>query len=116
MTKITKKTLEKLGVLEEIERYLKVLKENHIKPEKVILFGSFAKNKNRDYSDIDLAIVSSEFEKDLIEAMMTLSKLTIDVADRIEPIALTPKDLKKKYHPLIGEIKKYGKVVYSTTT
>jgi len=44
---------------------------------------------------------------------MTLSKLTIGVADRIEPIALTPEDLNKKYHPLIGEIKKYGKVIYS---
>ena len=113
MTKITKRSLEKLGVLEEIEKYIEVLKINNIKPEKIILFGSLAKNKYHFYSDIDLAIVSSQFKKDVIEAMMTLSKLTIGVADRIEPIALTPEDLNKKYHPLIGEIKKYGKVIYS---
>jgi len=112
MTKITKKTLEKLGVLEEIEKYIEVLKINNIKPEKIILFGSLAKNKYQPYSDIDLAIVSSQFKKDVIEAMMILSKLTIGVADRIEPIALIPEDLNKKYHPLIGEIKKYGKVIY----
>ena len=112
MTTVKKKTLEKLGLLEEIEAYLKVLKKNKIKLQKVILFGSFAKNKQKSYSDIDLAVVSEDFEKDVIEAMMTLSKLTIGVADRIEPIALTPKEMKKKYHPLIGEIKKYGKVIY----
>jgi predicted nucleotidyltransferase len=113
MTKITKKSLEKLGVLEEIEKYIDVLKINNIKPEKIILFGSLAKNKYQPYSDIDLAIVSFQFKKDVIEAMMTLSKLTIGVADRIEPIALTPEDLNRKYHSLIGEIKKYGKVIYS---
>jgi len=113
MTTIKKKTLKKLGLLEEIEAYLKVLKKNKIKLQKVILFGSFAKNKQKSYSDIDLAVVSEDFKKDVIEAMMTLSKLTIGVADRIEPIALTPEDLNKKYHPLIGEIKKYGKVIYS---
>ena len=103
----------KLGFLEEIEKYIEVLKINNIKPEKIILFGSLAKNKYHFYSDIDLAIVSSQFKKDFIEAMMTLSKLTIGVTDRIEPIALTPEDLNRKYHSLIEEIKKYGKVIYS---
>jgi predicted nucleotidyltransferase len=95
MITIKKKTLEKLGLLEEIEVYLKVLKKNNIKLQKVILFGSFTKNKQKLYSDIDLAIVSEDFKKDVVEAMMTLSKLTIGVADRIEPIALTPEDLNK---------------------
>jgi len=39
--------------------------------------------------------------------------LTIDVSDRIEAIPLTNDNLKLEYHSLIGEIKKYGKVIYS---
>lgn len=112
MKKLNKIKL-KPDIKREIEDYIKVLKKNKIKLQKVILFGSFAKNKAFKYSDIDLAIVSDQFEKDTIDWMMTLMKLTNDIADRIEPIALTQKDLNKKYHPLIGEIKKYGKVIYS---
>jgi predicted nucleotidyltransferase len=110
---MTKKTiLRKMGVLKEVKDYIRVLKNHNIKIEKVILFGSFVKNKNHKYSDIDLAIVSSQFKKDTIDSMMLLSRLTSGVSDRIEPIALTPEDMKSKYHPLIGEIKKYGQIVY----
>lgn len=109
-----KSTITKMGILKEIEKYIDVLLKNNIKPKKVILFGSYAKKRPRRYSDIDLAIISDQFKKDAIDSMMTLSKLTLGVSDRIEAVALTPKDMESKYHPLIGEIKKYGKVVYSS--
>ena len=106
--------LKALGISREIKEYVNTLLKTNIRPQEVILFGSFAKNKYHDYSDIDLAIVSNEFEKDPIEAMMNLSRLTIGISDRIESIALTSKDMKSKYHPFIAEIKKYGKVIYSS--
>ena len=57
---------------------------------------------------------SDQFGKDEIEELMELARLTIDVSDRIEAIPLTNDNLKLKYHSLIGEIKKYGKVIYSS--
>ena len=99
----------------EIKSFITVLSENNIQVDKVILFGSHAKGIAKSYSDIDLAIVSPQFGKDEIEEMMTLSKLSWKVSDRIESIPLTEKDLQMKYHPFIGEIKKYGKVVYDST-
>lgn len=90
-----------------------MLIKNKITPQKVILFGSFATNRHRQYSDIDLAIISNNFGHDLVEEMMTLSKLTLTVSDRIEAIPFTEKDMQLRYHTLVGEIKKYGKVIYN---
>lgn len=104
--------LKKQGILEEIEKYIKVLIKNKINPNKIILYGSFAKGKTHKYSDIDIAVISDQFGKDEIEEMMKLAKLTLDVSDRIEAIPLTNNNLKLKYHSLIGEINKYGKIIY----
>lgn len=109
---IKKTFLKKLGILEEIENYIKVIKKNKIQIKKIILFGSYAKNNQRQYSDIDLAIISNEFKNDVIGSMMKLLKLTNKVSDRIEVIAFTEEELKNKYHPLIGEIKKSGQIIY----
>lgn len=96
----------------EIGGYISLLKKNNVKIQQVILFGSFAKNKEHEDSDIDLAIISNDFNKDQIHEMMFLKKLSVRVSDRIEPIPLTKEDMKLRYHSLIGEIKKYGKIIY----
>ncbi len=111
---IDKIILKKQGILNEIENYIKVLIKNNINPSKILLYGSFAKGKTHPYSDIDIAVISDQFGKDEIEELMELARLTIDVSDRIEAIPLTNDNLKLKYHSLIGEIKKYGKVIYSS--
>lgn len=101
------KTIQK-----EIDAFVNLLLKNNINLQKVILFGSYAKKKASKYSDIDLAIVSSRFGKDEIQEMMDLKKLSLSVSDRIEAIPLNEKYFKSKYNPLIGEVKKYGRVVY----
>lgn len=101
-------------VNEEIEAFVRVLKSNHIPIDKVILFGSYARGLADEASDIDLAVLSESFGKDSIEEMMTLSKLSWQVSDRIESIPLSQKDMAMKYLPLIGELHKYGKVVFSS--
>jgi predicted nucleotidyltransferase len=111
---IHKQLLVKLGILDEVRSYIDVLLKHNINPKQIILFGSLVKQKVHKYSDIDLAIVSEDFEGDSIEAMMTLAKLTMGISDRIEPIAISSQDLSSRYNSLIGEIKKYGKVVYSS--
>lgn len=98
----------------EIKSFITVLNENNIQVDRVILFGSHAKGVARSYSDIDLVIISPQFGKDEVEEMMMLSKLSWKVSDRIESIPLTEKDLQMKYHPFIGEINKYGRVIYDS--
>lgn len=98
----------------EINNFVHLLQKEQIKISQVILFGSFAKGKQKDYSDIDLAVVSPNFGKDTHKEMMFLVNLSSKVSDRIEAIPVAEKDMQMKYHPLIGEIKKYGKVIYSS--
>ena len=98
---------------EEIKKFVDLLQKEEIEISQVILFGSFAKGKQKEYSDIDLAVVSPDFGNDTHKEMLYLDSLSAKVSDRIEAIPVAEKDMKMKYHSLIGEIKKYGKVVFS---
>lgn len=109
---MTKNAVTDKKILQEIKAFIGVLKKNKINFRQIILFGSMAKGKQKKYSDIDLAVVSARFGKDPMEEMMFLSKLAWSASDRIEAIPLSFEDMKLKYHPLVGEIKKYGKVIY----
>lgn len=109
---MTKDVITDKKTLQEIKIFIEVLKKNKVNIRQIILFGSMAKGKQNKYSDIDLAVISSHFGKDPMREMMFLSKLAWSASDRIEAIPLSFEDMKLRYHPLIGEIKKYGKVVY----
>jgi len=61
-----------------------------------------------------LAVVSPDFGKNTHKEMMFLVHLSSKVSDRIEAIPVAEKEMLMKSHYLIGEIKKYGKVVYSS--
>lgn len=101
-------------VKKEVDDFVNLLQKEKMKINRIILFGSFAKGKQKDYSDIDLAVVSPIFGKNTHKEMMYLVNLSSQVSDRIEAIPVAEKDMSLKYHPLIGEIKKYGKVVYAS--
>jgi uncharacterized protein len=45
--------------------------------EKAILFGSAAKNQLREYSDIDIALISSQFSSNFIKNNKLTSKINI---------------------------------------
>ncbi len=105
------------GVKSELKKYVEALLKAGIKPSKVILFGSYAKGTPHSYSDIDVAVVSPDFGKDEIEEMFLLARLTSKVSDRIEAVSFEENLFaKSKYDTLIGEVKKYGKVVYENTS
>lgn len=70
-------------IMNLIENYIKLLQEDNIIIEKVILFGSYAKGTYRTDSDIDLAIISPNFkQEDCIKNMaLLLCKANILKAD-----------------------------------
>ncbi|MGV9203677.1 MAG: nucleotidyltransferase domain-containing protein [Promethearchaeia archaeon] len=74
----------------------------------IYLFGSFAKNKVHEGSDIDLLIVGEFTEPFLkrIEKVLDLTDLPI------EPLVYTPQEFKEMFdakNPLIREVVKTGK-------
>jgi predicted nucleotidyltransferase len=80
-----------------ILRFVAELQALGIEVSQVILFGSYAKGMPRDDSDIDVAVVSPGFAKlDIFERQELLSKAHCKVKEPLEPIGLTPKQVREK--------------------
>ncbi len=92
------------------------LERNRIKVAKIILYGSYARGNPRDHSDIDIAIISSSFKgKRLLAIQEHLSKALSKYLAVVEPIGYSYEDFQiAAPETLLGEIKKSGKVLYST--
>ncbi|MFZ0454736.1 MAG: nucleotidyltransferase domain-containing protein [Ignavibacteriaceae bacterium] len=54
--------------------------------EKIILFGSFSRNEQRQNSDIDVAVVLIEIKDDYLELNAKLFSLGYQIDSRIEPV------------------------------
>lgn len=78
--------------------------------KKVILFGSYAKNSHKEFSDIDVAVVVDKIDS-LLESEFLLYKLVRDVDLRIEPVLFEEDNDPSGF---LDEISKTGIVVYSS--
>ena len=86
------------------------------KPEKIILFGSYAYGEPDEDSDIDLLIVK-DTDKRPIERWMEVKRLLRDRNRRISvsPFVYTPEELEERRAIkdfFIQEVLKKGKVLY----
>ncbi len=88
--------------------------ERKYSPEKIILFGSRAKNENLESSDIDLIIVSKRFKGiNFLERIRKVSKEWNGLI-AIEPLCYTPEEFEemKKRISIVREALKYGKIIF----
>lgn len=94
-----------------IKNFVSYLEKEHNLPvERVYLFGSYAKNKQHEWSDIDVCIISSFFENNDSLSYLWPLRRKKDVHNMLAPIGIPPKDFKSKSpSPLIWQIKKTGK-------
>ena len=99
-------------VTEEIRRIVKKfgkrLKENHLDYEALILFGSHAKGNPNKYSDLDIAVISSQFGKNRLADRIKLMKISSKIDVRIEPHPVSLKDWEEGWKELVFEINKTG--------
>ena len=95
-----------------ISKYQMKLEELGIEVSKIILYGSYAGGRPKEYSDIDIIIVSPTFNKmDIFERQEILSRAHHDFGEPIEPIGLTPQQMKEK-KGLVREILEKGITLY----
>lgn len=106
-----KKTVLNQSLDETIKSYRDVLKTAGIPVERLILFGSRAKGQAKEWSDIDLCVVSPQFGRNSFEEMVELKKLADKVEPMIEPHPLHPDELNNRYDPLVAEVLAHGKIV-----
>ncbi|MFT3738079.1 MAG: nucleotidyltransferase domain-containing protein [Breznakibacter sp.] len=96
--------MDKGEAISKVKQYSSLLKQ-YLQFEKVYLFGSYARDTNREDSDIDVAIVVSKIEGDYFSINPLLWKIRRQVDDRIEPILI-----EREFDDagFIGEIQKHG--------
>lgn len=84
-------------IKEIIVRYIGELGKLGIEVSQVILYGSYAKGTQGEYSDIDVAVISPAFTKlDIFERQEILSRAHHKFHVPLEPVGLTPRQLKEK--------------------
>ena len=96
-----------------IAEYVNNLRGLGIEVSQIILYGSYAKGRPKELSDIDIAVISPAFKKlDIFERQEILSKAHHRFGQPIEPIGLTPDQMKEK-RGFAAEIIDKGIIVYS---
>lgn len=88
--------MDKNAAIAATRKFQRALESKNIRLEKVILFGSYAKGSQRDSSDIDVAVISSDFRgKSYWERIDILVDAIYEVFAPIEAVAFTPEEWKK---------------------
>ena len=107
---MAKKTSEKIniGVQEKVLQFGRLLQQEGISINKLVIFGSYAKNKPSRFSDIDVCVVSSMFGKDSIDEQQFLFKERRKVDSRIEPYPASLLEYRQTESPLMWEIREHG--------
>jgi len=97
-----------VGIAERIGR--------EYKPQKVILFGSYARGKPTEDSDIDLFIVK-DTDARMVDRFVEVKQLIYDPQLRIpvSPLVYTPEELEERLDmgdDFVKEVMSEGKVLY----
>jgi|DewCreStandDraft_2_1066082.scaffolds.fasta_scaffold02029_10 predicted nucleotidyltransferase len=98
---------------EELEHILQSLRPYG--PQKVILFGSFARGDDHGLSDVDLLIIK-ETDQPFVERIGEVLALC-DTVLPVEPLVYTPEELARlieEGNPFIEQVLREGKVVYES--
>ena len=102
--------MDKTEALNIAQKYAEVLR-NKFDFQKIILFGSYAKGNSHEHSDIDIAVVFSDYNNRL-DRQVELMKLTRQIDTRIEPHPFRENDFDIS-NPFVYEIVNNGMVVAS---
>lgn len=89
-------------IMESIEKYIERISQ-YYKIEAIILFGSYAKGTENEDSDIDIAIISSDF-KNIIQDGADLIGYTWKIDTRIEPHPIRTEDYENIATPFVQEV------------
>jgi len=91
-----------------VTKYLDLIKEKFSDIESAYLFGSYAKGKSTDDSDIDLALIFTNLEDSRrFDIQVQLMLLAAKIDSRIEPHPISHDDFNSG-NPFVVEIKKTG--------
>lgn len=99
--------------MDRIKKIIECIKK--YEPEKIILFGSYARGEIDEYSDIDLVVIKNT-DKKFLERIIEVTKL-IEKNDsgHVDVFVYTPEEFQRMIdsgNPFIENVLKEGKIVY----
>lgn len=87
-----------------INRFIQQVQKERIQIERAYLFGSYAKRRQNNNSDIDIALVyKNNKHTDNFDLQVQLLTIASDIDTRIEPHPIAAKDFNIN-NPLVSEI------------
>lgn len=99
----------KKEIIEIVKNFINAMKSKSINVNKVLLFGSFANEKDSLWSDIDIAVISSDFGKDRFVERTLLTGISYKIDPRIEPYPIGQYEFEEEdWKTMIHEIKLNG--------
>jgi len=97
---------------QEVDRivgaYAHALRARGVRHEGMYLFGSYARQSPRPWSDIDVAVVSDEFGTDPVADGVRLDEIADEVSVALEPHAVGAAEFSRGLVPLVAEVKQHG--------
>ena len=104
--------MDKKAVAKIIEDFRLALERRGVRVAMIVLYGSHATGTARDWSDIDLVVVSKDFEgKRFRERIRPLVDVIYEMWKPIEAVPKTPQEWEDGTS-LIVQFAKQGEVVY----
>lgn len=95
-------------VLKMINRFRKEI-EGMLHTDRVYLFGSYATGHAKDYSDIDVAIVSADItDENYFDMKSKIFKKAVEMDSHIEPLCFSKEEFDNDWLPIVPEIKRTG--------
>ena len=83
--------LDKEVVTEKLKRFTDLVVDM-LSPEKIVLYGSYARGNPHKFSDIDVAVVVSEIRGNILDIETNLFRLGSQIDVLIEPVLLEEKN------------------------
>jgi len=83
-------------------------------PEKIILFGSYARGEIDEYSDLDFVVIKKT-KKRFLERLIEVAKLIDNDLGQVDVFVYTPKEFQRMIeweNPFIENVLKEGRVIY----
>ena len=94
-------------VKKTIDKFLNALLQNDIPIKRAILFGSYARGTQNEWSDIDLAIVSDVFIGNRFDDRKRIRPINLSISADLEVLPYTPEDFTED-DPFVKEIIETG--------
>ena len=97
------------SVIDHLKKISGEIKKSGLHLRKVVLYGSYAKNNQHKWSDIDVAFIADEFNGIGFEDTKLFSRIMIRYPKfNIQPRTYNTKDFNPDIDPFVEEILKTG--------